>query len=155
MTSTRRARISLWVLLVIAVAWWGVDAWRRANRETLVLATTTCPFRGEPVITLSRDLVPIDSAPVLAHEQVHAAQCRSLGPWRYRWENLSGSGKLALEAPAYCAGASARLRAGQDSLRVRVRLIENAYEALGGLADSAAIQRALHAACPAIAGLAG
>lgn len=152
MTGPRRARMFLFVLLAIAVAWWGVDSWRRAHRETLILATTTCPFRGEPVITLSPDVVPIDVTPVLAHEEVHAAQCKSLGPWRYRRENLSGAGKLALEAPAYCAGALVRLRMGQDSARVRVRLIENAYEALGGLADSATIRRSLQAACPAIAG---
>jgi hypothetical protein len=148
----RRARGFLWAALLVAVAWWTVDAWRRAHRETLVLATTTCPFRGEPVITISNDVVPLDSAPVRAHEEVHALQCRSLGPWRYRWENLSGSGKLGLEAPAYCAGASVRLRMGQDSARVRVRLIENAYEALGGLADSATIRRSLQVACPTIMG---
>ena len=149
MTRSRRALLSV---LALVVAWWGLDSYRRANRETLVLATTTCPIRGEPVISISRDVVPVDSAPVRAHEEVHASQCRSLGPWRYRWENLSGSGKLALEAPAYCAGASVRLRAGQDSARVRVRLIENAYEALEGLADSATIRRSLQAACPAISG---
>jgi hypothetical protein len=147
-----RARGVLWATLIVAVAWLAVDSWRRANRETLVLATTTCPFSGEPVVTISPDVVPVDSAPVRAHEDVHASQCRSLGPWRYRWENLSGRGKLALEAPAYCAGASVRLRAGQDSGRVRVRLIENAFEALGELADTAEIRRSLQASCPAIAG---
>jgi hypothetical protein len=152
MASMTRRRGALAIALVLVIAWWGVDAWRRANRETLVLATTTCPFSGEPVITISRDVVPIDATPVLVHEEVHAAQCRSLGPWRYRWENLSGSGKLALEAPAYCAGAMVRIHMGQDSARVRVRLIENAYEALGGLADSATIRRSLQQACPAIMG---
>lgn len=148
----KRPHPLLWIALAIVVVWWGLATWQRANRATLVLATTTCPFSGEPVIVIAPEVVPVDSAPVRAHEEVHAAQCRSLGPWRYRWENLRGSGKLALEAPAYCAGASERLRSGQDSLRVRRRLIENAYEALGGLADSATIRRSLQAACPAIAG---
>ena len=150
MPASTRARRALLIVLALVVGWWGVDASRRSHRETLVLATTTCPFRGEPIITISSDVVPIDSAPVLAHEEVHAEQCRSLGPWRYRWENLSGSGKLQLEAPAYCAGAAVRLRMGQDSARVRVRLIENVYEALGGLADSATILRSLQAACPTV-----
>jgi hypothetical protein len=149
--TVKRARGALWVALLVAVAWLALETWRRANRETLVLATTTCPFRGEPVITISSEVVPVDSAPVRAHEEVHAEQCRSLGPWRYRWENLSGSGKLGLEAPAYCAGASVRLRMGQDSARVRIRLIENAYEALGGLADSSAVLHSLQMACPVIA----
>jgi hypothetical protein len=150
MTRVRGRRNALLAALAIVVVWWGVEAWRRASRETLVLATTTCPFSGEPVVTISAAVVPQDSEPVRAHEEVHAAQCRQLGPWRYRWTNLRGAGKLGLEAPAYCAGAAVRLRAGQDSGRVRLRLIENAYEALAGLADSTAIRRSLQAACPTI-----
>jgi hypothetical protein len=138
--------------LAAAVVWGSITAWQRATRETMVLATTTCPFRGEPVITISTAVVSIDSAPVRAHEEVHAAQCRSLGPLKYRWTNLRGAGKLGLEAPAYCAAAAVRIQMGQDSGRVRLRLIENVLESLEGLADSATIRRSLQASCPAIAG---
>ena len=147
-----RPRVAFWGLLVLAAAWGANSTWQRSQRETLVLATTSCPFGGEPMITISAVVVPVDSEPVRAHEEVHAAQCRALGPWRYRWENLSRAGKLGLESPGYCAGASVRLRAGQDSGRVRQRLLENAFEALGDLADSATIRRSLQQACPAIVG---
>ena len=147
-----KPRPFLWLMLFLVATWGAISVWQRAHRETLVLATTTCPFFGEPEIVISAEVVAVDSAPVRAHEEVHAAQCRSLGPWRYRWQNVRANGKLALEAPAYCAGASVRLAAGQDSGRVRIRLIENAFEALGNLADSSTIRRSLREACPAIAG---
>jgi hypothetical protein len=152
MTSRRRARPLLLGALALVAAWGALSVWQRSNRETLVLATTSCPFRGEPQIVIASVVVAADSEPVRAHEEVHAAQCRELGPWRYRWTNLRGAGKLGLEAPAYCAAASVRMRAGQDSANVRIRLIENAFEALGDLADSTTIRRSLQAACPGVAG---
>jgi hypothetical protein len=148
----RAVRRSLLGALTVAVVGLGVTTWQRSSRETMVLATTTCPFQGAPVITISPDVVPVDSAPVSAHEEVHAAQCRELGPWRYRWENLFDNGKLALEAPAYCAGASVRMRAGQDSGRVRQRLIESTVEALSHVADSVTVVAALRGRCSELLG---
>jgi hypothetical protein len=66
------------------------------------LAYTVCPFRGEPVVTLATRVAAEDSLPVRRHEEVHAEQCRRLGPWRYRVRNLTSGGRLLLEAPAYC-----------------------------------------------------
>ncbi len=145
-------RVALVLALLLVTAWAVGSSLQRARRDTLVLATTRCPFTGEPRVTLSPHVTPADLEPVRAHEAVHAAQCRELGPWKYRWTNLRSGGRLSLEAPAYCAGAAARLRAGEDSLRVRRRLADDATEALRGLADSATVAGALRAACPDVAG---
>jgi len=147
-----RVRWPLWGVLVVVVAAGGVSTWRRLTRETVVLATTTCPFRGEPRVVISPGVTSTDSAPVRVHEGVHAAQCDSLGPVRYRLRNLFPGGKLALEAPAYCAAAAVRLRAGLDSALVRDRLRSDISEALRDVADSAAVDAALRAHCPAIIG---
>lgn len=120
------------------------------SRATQVLAATECPFRGEPVIVIGASVAPEDSVPVRIHEEVHAGQCRSLGPVRYRWRNLFASGKLALEAPAYCAAAAARLSAGLDSARVSARLRDDATEALSNVADSGVVLAALRLYCPEI-----
>jgi hypothetical protein len=132
------------VLLIAVAIWGGVSTWRRVTRATEILATTTCPFRGEPRVVMSPTVAADDSAFVRVHENVHAAQCRALGPIRYRWRNLFARGKLALEAPAYCAAAAARLRAGLDSARVISRLRDDATEALSNVADSVAVLSALN-----------
>ena len=150
MNQRRGARPWLWVLLIVVAAWGGISTWRRASRATEILATTTCPFAGEPRVVMSASVAADDSAFVRVHENVHAAQCRALGPIRYRWRNLFAGGKLALEAPAYCAAAVARIRAGLDSARVVDRLRDDAVEALSNVADSATVLRALHTHCPAL-----
>lgn len=144
------ARWPLWGVLVAVAVWGGIATWRRANRDTQILATTVCPFRGPPRIVISADAAPDDTAFVRVHENVHAAQCRDLGPIRYRWKNVFASGKLELEAPAYCAAAVARIRAGLDSARVASRLRDDAVEALSNVADSVAVIGALRAHCPQI-----
>ena len=50
MISRCRARPLLWILLALVAGWGALSAWQRARRETLVLATTSCPFSGAPVI---------------------------------------------------------------------------------------------------------
>jgi hypothetical protein len=137
------------VVLLTGVAVWGFFANREnARRESEILAITTCPFRGEPVTRVSEGLSLIEIAHVTAHEGVHAQQCRDLGPVKYRLRNLTS--KLSLEAPAYCAGAAARLALGMDSAEVRMRLVDDAVEAMRRTADSANVVAALGEACPAI-----
>jgi hypothetical protein len=135
--------------ILIGVAIWGTtDARRKALRQTEILATTTCPFRGQPVTRVAPGLSFDERAHVTAHETVHIQQCLELGPVRYRLKNLTS--KLSLEAPAYCAGAVARLGIGMDSAEVKSRLVDDAVEALRGIADSSSVVTALQAVCPAV-----
>ena len=112
------------------------------------LAYTECGFSGAPRVVLLPGVAPEDSFPVRMHETMHAGQCRALGPWRYHWRNLSGRGRLTLEAPAYCAGARARIQQGQDPARVRERLIDDATASFAGIVEAAPVQQALSEACP-------
>lgn len=114
------------------------------------LAFAECPFRGEPRVTVTSRVTPEDTFPVRAHEAVHAEQCRKIGPWRFRLRNLTGRGRLSVEAPAYCAGARARLKQGSDPIIVRERLLDDAQAAFRGLADSTAVRNALRRSCPDI-----
>jgi hypothetical protein len=140
-----------WVVFVAIALWGGVATYRRATKLTYVLATTSCPLGGEPRIVIAPGVSPEDSAPVRVHEEIHAAQCRQLGAIKYWLSNLTAAGKLRLEAPAYCAAAEARLRAGMDSARVASRLRDDVTEAMSDVADSATALAALRRNCGAIA----
>ena len=85
--------------------------------------------------------------PVRIHEEVHAGQCRELGAFRYRWRNVSASGKLALEIPAYCQAAAARVRRGDARKIVRERLEDDVHAAFSAMLDSATIHEKLAAGC--------
>ena len=115
------------------------------------LAYTECPLRGPARIRILPGVAPEDSFPVRMHEEAHAAQCESLGTWRYRGRNFTARGKLSLEAPGYCAGAQARLEQGMDPARVRERLHDDAIAAFSGSLDSTEVLSALRLACPGIA----
>jgi hypothetical protein len=140
-----RVRWPFAVLLVGVSVWFAMadDA-----RETEILAITTCPFRGEPATVVSPGLSHPELVHVSAHEGVHIQQCRELGPIKYRIRNLTS--KLSLEAPAYCAGATARIALGMPRLEARMRLIDDAVEALRRTADSAEVVTALEEVCPAV-----
>lgn len=113
-----------------------------------VLAFTTCPFRGPAVVVTAPGLATEDTLPVRLHEEVHAAQCRALGPVRYRIRNLTGTGKLSLEVPAYCAAAEARVRSGWTRRNARERLNDDIQAAMSGVVDSAVISQTLRRDCP-------
>jgi hypothetical protein len=114
------------------------------------LGYTRCPFFGDARVTLMAGIVPEDTLPVREHEEIHAGQCRERGPFGYRFTNLTPQGKLGFEAPAYCAGARARLSQGGDSVIVRERLIDDVTAAFRGAAKPAAVLAALRSACPEI-----
>lgn len=147
-----RVRWPYWCVFIVIAAWGGIATYRRVTRETTVLATTTCPFRGEPRIIIAPDVEPEDSMPVRVHEEIHAAQCRQLGAVKYWMSNLTSAGKLRLEAPAYCAAAEARIRVGMDSARVASRLRDDVIEAMSAVADSSTVLAALRRTCGAIVG---
>jgi hypothetical protein len=98
-------------------------------------------------VTLTDRIAPEDSFPVRRHEEVHASQCRALGPWRYRARNLTSGGRLLLEAPAYCAGALARLEQGQSLARVRERLLDDATAAFSGIEPEKSVVQELRRSC--------
>jgi hypothetical protein len=148
----RGVRSMLWLALLIVGGWGTLTTYQRATRNTQILGETTCPFTGVPQVTIAASVVPADTAPVRAHEAVHAEQCRTLGPWRYRYANLTSEGKLALEAPAYCAGAESRLRQGEDAKRVARRLRDDTVESMRGIVDSASVIIALLKTCGRLLG---
>jgi hypothetical protein len=123
-----------------------------ADTRAEALAYTECPWRSPARVTLTDRVTADDSLPVLAHERVHAAQCDTLGPLRYRWRNITSRGRMSLEAPAYCAGARERLRLGLHPRRVRERLLDDATSAFHGKLAPDRIEAALAAACPEIVG---
>lgn len=121
----------------------------RATRAT-ALAYTECPWRGRARVTVRMQVSPGDTFPVRRHEEVHASQCDSLGPLRYRLANLTSNGRLSLEAPAYCAGARARREMGIGRMLVRERLRDDARAAFFPALDSATVVSALRQSCPSL-----
>lgn len=91
----------------------------------------------------------IDSLAVVAHELVHVAECEQLGPVRYRWRTMFAASNLALETPAYCAGARERVRLNGDTAFVRMTTALDMIAAMGDVIDSATIVRSIAAECPA------
>lgn len=129
------ARLRVRALITVAVTLSIILTFRLifpAEQYAEALAYTECPFRGKPRVTVTSLVAPDDTFPVRLHEEVHATQCRQLGPLRYRLRNLTSRGKLALEAPAYCAGARARISRGMNAAAVRERVVDDATAAFKG-----------------------
>ncbi len=145
----RQVRVGFLLALGAVAAFGGYETWARLHRQARVLAFTTCPFSGPPAVTLNAGIQPWDTLPVRVHEEVHAGQCRELGPFRYRLRSLTS--KLELETPAYCAAAKARLTQDPDSEYASDRLHDDMIEGLSDVTDSATVKRALMAGCPEIA----
>lgn len=143
-----RTRWVLYVALVCTGAFATASTIRRNQSRSQVLAYTECPFVGTARVVVMPDVAPEDTTPVRVHEEVHAAQCRSLGPIRYRVRNLTATGKLSLELPAYCAAARARLASGQAARAVRERMHDDVHAVFDGSVDSATIARGLQSQCP-------
>lgn len=142
----------MFIVALVAIGVWGARvAWQRAHRAARVVAYTTCPFFGAPVVVTRTDIPPWDTLVTRVHEEKHAEQCRELGPIRYRLRSLTSTGKLTVEAPAYCAAAVARLTVDPDSQYVSDRLHTDMIEGMSDLADSSAIKAALMKECPALA----
>ena len=145
--SHARKRHLLRAALGAALAFAFVLLMTQRRAPATVLAYTTCPFRGAPHVVLTLGIDAEDTMPVRVHEEVHARQCRELGPFRYRWQNVSSSGKVALELPAYCAAAAARLRRGDSRKLVHERLRDDVDAAFTGMVDSAVIREKFAGGC--------
>jgi hypothetical protein len=100
-------------------------------------------------VTIRPGLRPIDSIAAVAHESVHVAECRELGPIRYRWRTIFASSNLALETPAYCAGARSRVHSNRDTVFIRATIVEDMMAAMADVVDSATVVKALSNECPA------
>ena len=137
-------------MLLVALGLAAVDAVSRARRPTYVVAWTSCPVRGPARITIGSAVDSQALPAVMAHEQVHAAQCAALGPVRYWATNVRPGGRLQLEAPAYCAYARQRLTVDPDTEYQRDRLHEDLITAMRA-GDSDVVKQALLDACPEIA----
>jgi hypothetical protein len=90
----------------------------------------------------------VESIATVAHESVHVAECRNLGPARYRWNTVFAKSNLALEVPAYCASARVRLKAGWQLATVRSTIMEDMRAAMSDQLDSITIARAVASGCP-------
>ena len=144
----RYAKPALLCLLVVVLGW--LVFLRASAPQVQPLAWTSCTLGGPVLMMDVARLAPEDTQPVRMHEDVHAEQCATLGWTRMRLRNLSAEGRLSLEAPAYCAGARARLRRGDDYAITRERLFDDANGTFAGTVDSARVNAALRNACPEI-----
>jgi hypothetical protein len=148
---TRRPRWLFLVLLATTIAYGAVATWKRSSRPGgRWVGRTDCAWFGEPVMTIRPGLARVESIATVAHEAVHVDECRTLGPVRYRWNTLSASSNLRLEAPAYCAAGRVRLRHGWSPALVRQTILYDMLAAMADGVDSVTIAAALHDACPEV-----
>ena len=145
---TRREQVVRLALLVLLVSLGLVLLLRVPKPRGEPLAFTACSLRGPVLVMDVARIPPEDTLPVRVHEEVHVQQCNDLGWATMRWRNLTAGGRLALEAPGYCAGAQARLRRGDDPGITRERLFDDANAMFAVTLDSGRVNAALRAACP-------
>ena len=144
-----RARPGFLAAPTIVALFGGVSQWRRAHRPGgRVVGRTHCSWVGKPRIVLTPGLARTESIATVAHEQVHAAECDSLGPVRYRWNTMFAASNLALEAPAYCAAARVRLKSGWSINTVKTTVLGDMRAAMGDQLDSTSIHREMVRSCP-------
>jgi hypothetical protein len=144
----RRPHAALLALLAVTVLYGSIALWRRASRPGgRWVGYMECSWVGKPRIVVRDSLGPVETVAVTAHESVHAAQCDSLGPLRYRWRTLFAESNLALETPAYCEGARVRTRLTRDTVFDRLTMHGNMVAAMGDALDSATIARAIVSTC--------
>lgn len=114
--------------------------------------TYCVPFVG-PRIRLRPGLPDGQREQTLAHEQVHAAQCRERGAVRLYWDRLRTRTRLGLEAEAGCAEAAAKIEHGRRPDYAFDELIDDLTYAVprgAGLGPQSAAEIA-HMACPGLA----
>jgi hypothetical protein len=123
--------------------------WQRSHRLAgRWVGRTDCSWRGQPRVAILPGLTRVESIATVSHESVHVAECRDLGPLRYRWNTLFPKSNLALEIPAYCASARVRLKAGWHLGTVRSTVLEDMQAAMGDQVDTATLTAAIAAGCP-------
>lgn len=147
--SLRRPRAALLVALAIVAGYASIATWQRMNRPGgRWVGRTHCSWFGQPRVEIRSGLAAVESIATAAHESVHVAECRDLGPIRYRWNTVIPSRNLALEIPAYCAAARVRLANGWHLSTVKSTVMGDMQAAMADQLDSLAMHRALVARCP-------
>ena len=112
-------------------------------------AVTLCLPGIGPLQQFREDLEGDQEEVVYIHESVHAEQCRWLGAAQYAKRFGTLSGRLALEAEAFCAEVEVLSRRGA----VRPRLIDRTVETLvtsyfeGDQIPRSEVQAAVEMAC--------
>jgi hypothetical protein len=150
MAARRRPHPILLAVLALTLLYGSIATWRRANRPPgRWVGITNCAWKGSPRVTIRAGLRRVDSIAAMAHESVHVAECRDLGPLRYRWNTMFAESNLALETPAYCAGGRSRISLNHDTAFIRATIIEDMMAAMGDVVDSGRVIRAVRAECPA------
>ena len=135
--------------LLLVALYGGVVAWLHAHRPAgQWVGRTECSWRGDPRVRIIPGLTRVESTATVAHESVHVAECRNLGPLRYRWNTLFAKSNLALEVPAYCASVRVRLKAGWQLSTVRSTVVEDMQAAMSDQLDSATLAQAIAMGCP-------
>jgi hypothetical protein len=148
----RRPHPILLAALALTLIYGGVAGWKRAKRPPgRWVGITNCNWLSEPTITIRPGLKKLDSIATFAHESVHAAECRTLGPMRYRWATVRAKSNLALEAPAYCAGGWSRAKQNGDTMFVRITMPIDMMAAMGDGIDSSLVERMIRQTCPELA----
>src|SRR3954469_24599674 len=149
MTARRHAHPVLLGLLALTLLYGWVAIWKRANRPPgRWVGITDCAWRGTPRVTIRPGLRRVDSIAAVAHESVHVDECQRLGPLRYRWNTMFAASNLALETPAYCAGARSRIALNHDTAFIRATIVEDMMAAMGDVVDSGRVISALRRQCP-------
>ena len=87
-------------------------------------AVTLCLPGIGPLQQFSEDLEGEREEVVYIHERVHAEQCRWLGATRYAKRYGTLSGRLTLEAEAFCAEVTVLSRRGAERDRLMDRTVE-------------------------------
>jgi hypothetical protein len=151
MKTRQRPRPLLLVALAFVAVYGAVTSWQRVTRPGRWVGITHCSWVGEPRVIIRPGLARVESIATVAHESVHVASCRDLGPVRYRWNTLFASSNLALEVPAYCAAARTRAQMGWHINAIRTTVFTDMMSAMGDATDSATIHRALVSSCPEFA----
>jgi hypothetical protein len=146
---SRRPHPLLVVLLVITLAYGGVATWRRANRPPgRWVGITDCAWRGAPRVTIRPGQRAKDYKAPVAHQNLHLAQCRQHCPQPNRWRTVMAASNLALETPAYCAGARSRVNQNHDTIFIRATIVDDMMAAMADVIDSVAIKRSIARECP-------
>lgn len=144
-----RTRPGFLVALLIIGIFGVISTWQRAHRPGgRWVGRTHCSWFGEPRVEIRPGLARVESIATAAHESVHVAECRELGPVSYRWNTLFAARNLALEVPAYCVAARIRLANGWSTYTVKSTVLGDMQAAMGDQLDSVKIHRALGDGCP-------